>query len=76
MDKKQLGIYRKFEVKRTDGSDGPGGKHEHCFYFVLDLTHDPHAHPAALAYADACEAGGYKELAEDLRQAVKWAKKP
>lgn len=60
------GIYWKYHVDRTDGSSKPGGKHEHCEYFVLDWQHDPFAIPAARAYADACE----KErpaLAADLR---------
>jgi len=60
------GLYRKFVVERTNGSSGPGGKHEHCDYFVLDWMHDKFAIPAALAYAKACEAE-YPELARDLR---------
>ena len=60
------GIYRKFNVRRADGSSGPGGRHEHCTYFVLDWVHDPFAVPAARAYADACE-GIYPALAADLR---------
>ena len=60
------GLYRKFEVKRVDGRDGPGQKHEGCFYFVLDLDHDPYAVPAIRAYADACEEK-YPVLAADLR---------
>lgn len=47
----QQGLFRKFDVKRTDGSDGPGGKHEGCEYFVLDVNHDPHARAALAAYA-------------------------
>lgn len=63
------GIYHKFEVNRTDGSSKPGGKHEHCAYFVLDLEHDPFSMPALLAYADACEAV-FPDLASDLRRIV------
>lgn len=63
---KQAGIYRKFRVERTDGSSGPGGKHERCEFFVLDWEHDKFAVPAALAYADACEQE-FPELARDLR---------
>lgn len=59
------GIYHKFEVTRTDGSSGPGGKHEHCSYFVLDVIHDPHARAALKAYADSCR-GEYPLLAVDL----------
>jgi hypothetical protein len=61
------GLYGKFTVKRTDGTDAIGGKHENCTYFVLDLTHDPHARPAVLTYADACE-GQFPKLAADLRK--------
>lgn len=64
MDDKR-GLYLKFKVTRTDGSSDPGGKHEHCPYFVLDVTHDPFA-PAALApYAEACRATR-PALAEDI----------
>ena len=62
-----VGAYRKFTVERADGSSKPGGKHEHCEYFVLDWRHDPFAIPAARAYADACESE-YPALADDLRK--------
>lgn len=66
MSKNQdLGIYNKFNVTRTDGMDFPGGKHDGCEYFVLDLTHDPFAQAAIVAYAEACEAE-YPALARDL----------
>ena len=61
----QRGVYKKFEVRRTDGKDRPGEKHHHCAYFVLDLDHDPHAIPALKAYAQSCRAT-YPELAADL----------
>lgn len=67
MDKKSLGLYRKFNVSRTDGSSEPGEQHDGCEYFVLDMTHDPLAKPAILAYADACEKDGYVVLAQELR---------
>ena len=51
---------------RVDGTDAPGGKHEVCDYFVLDLTSDPFARPAIEAYIAACEAE-YPLLAKDLR---------
>lgn len=47
-------LYNKFQVRRTDGRDAPGEKHDDCTYFVLDLTHDPFAVPAIRAYAEAC----------------------
>lgn len=62
----QQGLFRKFNVSRVDGSDGAGGKHHCCQYFVLDLDHDPHAAAALRAYADAC-AETHPQLAADLR---------
>ena len=70
MSKKQPGMCGKFNVTRIDGKDAPGEKHHGCDYFVLDLTHDPHAIPAILAYADSCEKDGYQVLADELRAKV------
>ena len=56
------GLYRKHYVRKIDD---PTGKHRNCFFFVLDLTHDPHAIPAARAYADSCR-GRYPILAREL----------
>lgn len=64
-DNPQRGLYRKYDVKRTDGSSGPGGKHEHCAHFVLDLEHDEFAIPALEAYRDAARAS-YPALARDI----------
>lgn len=61
----QQGLFRKYIVTRTDGSDKPGGKHENCEYFVLDVGHDKHAPAALLAYAKSCKAT-HPELAADL----------
>ena len=66
MDKTKIGIYNKFIVTRTDGKSEAGQKHDGCDYFVLDMTHDPHAIAALAAYADSCEAE-YPQLARDLR---------
>lgn len=64
----QQGMFRKFEVYRTDRSDaGPGCKHYGCDYFVLDTTHDQHAKAALAAYADAAQ-GTHPELAADMRK--------
>lgn len=63
----QQGLFRKFEVRRVDRSDEPGGKHHGCEYFVLDMNHDPCARAALLAYADAVEPT-HPLLAADLRQ--------
>lgn len=59
------GVYRKYEIRRTDGSSAPGGKHEHCRYFVLDLEHDEFARAALKAYAKACRKK-FPKLAEDI----------
>ncbi len=69
MDKSAIGLYNKFNVTRTDGQSAPGRKHFCCDYFVLDVTHDPHAQAALKAYADSCEAD-YPLLAKDLRAKV------
>lgn len=50
------GLFRKFDVRRVDGRDAPGGKHHNCRYFVLDLDHDRHAPAAMWAYAADCRA--------------------
>lgn len=61
----EQGLYRKFEVRRVDGSDAPGGKHHGCEYFMLDITHDRHAPAALRAYAASC-AGTHPHLSADL----------
>ena len=67
MNKRNKGLYQKFQIiQRTDGQSEPGKKHFGCDYFVLDLTHDPHAREAVLAYANSC-ASDYPMLARDLR---------
>lgn len=65
MDKTTTGLFHKFNVERVDGTSAPGQKHDGCDYFVLDLTHDPHALPALRAYAQSCRAD-YPKLADDL----------
>lgn len=62
-------IYNKFHVRRVDGSTRKGKKHELCDFFVLDITHDPYAKPALLAYADACETT-HPMLAADIRKKI------
>ncbi|KVZ57560.1 hypothetical protein WL19_03595 [Burkholderia ubonensis] len=61
----QQGLYHKFDVRRVDESDQPGGKHHDCEYFVLDLNHDGYARAALRAYARAC-AAEFPVLATDL----------
>ena len=65
MDDRTKGVYNKFEVRRIDGGSEPGGKHEHCRYFVLDMDHDPYAIDALYAYAEACY-NEYPQLSKDL----------
>lgn len=62
-------LYGKYLVERTDGSSGPGLKHDGCQYYVLDVSHDPFAIPALEAYASACEAD-YPHLAADIRRLI------
>ena len=69
MGDKSRGLYGKFYIERTDGKSAPGEKHHGCDYFVLDLTHDPHAGPALRAYAESC-AEEYPLLAADLRAKI------
>lgn len=69
MSDSQRGIYRKYDVKRADGSSEPGRKHAECTYFVLDLEHDMYAIPALKAYAAACRAT-YPALARDIDSLV------
>ncbi|MDN7763029.1 MULTISPECIES: hypothetical protein [Burkholderia cepacia complex] len=61
----EQGLYRKFDVRRVDGSSQPGGKHCDCEYFVLDMTHDRHARAALQAYAATC-AATHPDLSADL----------
>lgn len=62
------GLYEKFRVERTDGTSAPGGKHDGCEYFVLDMDHDDHARAAIEAYVLSLEsAEEYPKLAADLR---------
>lgn len=67
MNARQQGLYQKFNVSRTDGGDQPGEKHHGAEYFVLDLSDDPFAIPAAIAYAAACR-NDYPALAADLER--------
>jgi hypothetical protein len=70
MGDKSLGLLPegKFHVERLDGTDGPLQKHNGCRYFVLDVTHDPHAQPALRAYAESARADGFQSLADDIEE--------
>ena len=63
---KYRGLYRKYFVKKV--SD-PNKKHDNCFFFVLDLDHDPYVIPALEAYADACQKT-HPVLARQLRVSI------
>ena len=78
LKKKEIGLYGKFRIERTDGRSAKGEKHDGCEYFVLDLTHDPHAIPALEAYKASCFDDGYVALAEDLEDMLtraEWVQK-
>lgn len=70
MSDHEKGLYRKYDIRRTDGSSAPGRKHDGCPYFVLDITHDEFAIPALRAYADACRTT-HPDLAADLDKITK-----
>jgi hypothetical protein len=71
-DKRQMGLYAKFRVERTDGTSAEGQKHDGCEYFVLDITHDKFALAALAAYEEACRTE-CPALAADLR-AMRYAR--
>ena len=72
MSDKDRGLYEKFWVSRRDGQSAKGKKHQGCEYFVLDITHDPFAIPALIAYHQACK-DKYPKLAADLDQIIQAA---
>jgi hypothetical protein len=61
----EQGLFHKYNVTRTDGSDKPGHKHADCECFVLDVEHDPHAKAALAAYAESI-AATHPALAKDM----------
>lgn len=67
MNDEDRGLYEKFTVLRNDGSSGEGRKHDKCEYFVLDLSHDPHARNALIGYfTSLIRANSHKKLCYDL----------
>lgn len=62
----EQGVYAKYDVHRTDGADQQGGRHDGCWYFVLDPRHDPEAAYVLCLYAELID-GERSQLAEDLR---------
>lgn len=63
------GRYRKFEVRRVDGRDQPGGDRAGAEYMVLDLTYCPYARAAGLFYADKM-AVEYPTAAAEFREMI------
>lgn len=70
MDKKQLGLYQKFQVVRSDGKDQPGGPKYGARYFVLDYVNDPVAIGVMPQVIQAYHDAGYGALADDLEKAL------
>lgn len=70
MGDKTKGWIRKYIVRRSDDTDQPGGKHDGCDLFVMDLTHDPLAIIPMLEYAYNANIAGYKPLAREIVQKV------
>jgi hypothetical protein len=66
MSDKELGVYDKYVVARKGDESG---KHDDCFYFVLDTTHDRFAKYALMMYAIACREE-YPRLSCDLLDMV------
>jgi hypothetical protein len=63
------GLLSKYHVSRLDGSDQSGGKHEDCWYFVLDPLHDEDAR-AALAYYARRVKDRRPQLSRELKARV------
>lgn len=67
MDEQRAGVIEKYTVKRNGDTSG---KHDVCWFFVLDIKHDPLAETALIAYAEAAKAAGYQALRDDLYDRV------
>lgn len=62
MSDQDRGLYSKYKVERIGDETG---KHDGCWYFVLDPIHDKFASHALMAYAMACR-DEYPVLSQDL----------
>lgn len=62
-EEERPGVFKKYSVVRLADR---AGKHVGCDFFVLDVTHDPHAVSALLAYAESV-ANDNPDLAKELR---------
>lgn len=58
------GIEARYLVKKIED---PAGKHDDCFFFVLDPKHDKHAQMAMVAYALSVQ-GENPVLAQELEE--------
>jgi hypothetical protein len=56
------GLEERYHVNKINDETG---KHDECFYFVLDPKHDPHSWVALLAYAESVKEDE-PELATEL----------
>lgn len=63
IDEKEEGLLRKYSVRRIGDIND---KHQNCFFFVLDIDHDPIARSALKTYMDEARKAGYEKLADDL----------
>lgn len=64
-DEQDHGVIQKYTVRRRHD---PSGKHDDCWFFVLDIKHDPLAREALAAYAVAAREAGYLALYADLTE--------
>jgi hypothetical protein len=67
MSDSQRGLLTKYVVRRRVD---PTGRHEDCWYFVLDIRHDGHARVALADYAHSCRED-YPRLAADLTERLR-----
>jgi hypothetical protein len=57
------GLFTKYRVEHNND---PAGRHDRCFFFVLDVTHDPIAREVLADYANKAAAAGKVNLAADI----------
>lgn len=62
----RVGLIKKYEVTRMDGSSAVGQRNENAKYFVLAYETDPLAREALETYAKFARFSGYQKLADDL----------
>lgn len=62
-DEKDQGVIEKYTVTRNNDTEG---KHDECWYFVLDPRHDPIAVEALMTYATEARERGYQALYDGI----------